>query len=314
MRIGADTTIRPAAHMKKRIVAADAQAAVERGCVLELGPEQPYDHGRGQIWKPTATRSAPGSSAFHEAVPCGRRQRDPGATGPARGTIITAKTSELPCEGGVADTTRSARSRRGRRTSRRRTRASFGSGLIFGGVSFQMSEWMSCRSRAPVYPSQSSSGTPAARSHHELASRLSRCLRSRSRPRRAGRRSPPLLGAVGVAEAERPADDQTEREQPEKESVGDAAGEDTRCDASIALDRTKGDGYRDVLLACTLGPRCVRRDPLTGATDESCLFGTGAESPWPRSAVPADRSSCPRPGGRRLRARRQGGVAGGSFH
>ena len=43
-------------------------------------------------WKPTATRSAPGRSAFHDAVPCGRR-RETQSHSPAMGTIITANTS-----------------------------------------------------------------------------------------------------------------------------------------------------------------------------------------------------------------------------
>ena len=46
-------------------------------------------------WKPTATRNAPGRSAFQEAVPCGSLS-EIHSHRPARGTTVTARTSSHP--------------------------------------------------------------------------------------------------------------------------------------------------------------------------------------------------------------------------
>ena len=74
--------------------------------------------------------------------------------------------------------------------------------------------------------------------------------------------SPPvaaaLSAAVGVAEPERAADDQAEREQPEEEPVGDAAGEDARRDAPVPLGGAEGDSDRDVVLALRAWPSLRR--------------------------------------------------------
>jgi len=43
-------------------------------------------------------------------------------------------------------------------------------GLAWGGGSFQTSAWMSWSAFAPVYPAQSSTGAPTARSHEEAVS------------------------------------------------------------------------------------------------------------------------------------------------
>ena len=101
----------------------------------------------------------------------------------------------------------------------------------------------------PGVPSQSSSGTPVSSSHQELES----AARATSpiaftiawgRPPRRDR----VLEALRVSEAEGPADDQAERQQPQEEPVGDATGEDARRDTPVALDRTEGNRDRRVLL------------------------------------------------------------------
>ena len=81
-----------------------------------------------------------------------------------------------------------------------------------------------------------------------------------------------------VAQAEQTGDDEGERQYPEKEPVRDAAGEDARGDAAVALERAERNRDGDVAFAGVFRLRGGDYGARAHAVDESRLFGSSVRN------------------------------------
>ena len=70
-----------------------------------------------------------------------------------------------------------------------------------------------------------------------------------------------FLGAVGIGETEPGAEDQAERQQPEEDPIGKAAGENGRRNPAVPFHGPQGDSDRHVAFARSLRTRHRRTEP-----------------------------------------------------